>query len=345
MTSLAEVVSGLGWRQFHVAETEKYAHVTYFLNGGVEAAWPGEERLLVPSPRVATYDLEPQMSAAGVTDALVAAIESDRYDFIVANFANPDMVGHTGRVGRGRGGLRVPRWLPRTGRRCGAGRGRGVDAAGRRGALLAVTADHGNADVMRDANGDLVTAHSLNPVPFLLAGSPAAGLDACAMASWPMSRRRCSRSRASPPAPGMTGDLVMIAGGADILSARPTNLQESPVAVELILFIALVLVSVGLIAAILLQSRGAGLGATFGGESSVYRSRRGVEKRGCYQFTVVLAVLFVIVSLLRVHHLALVGGPAAAGPDARIRSSPCDRRDRHGPCRGGGIGRRARFRT
>ena len=96
VTGLAEIFSRLGWRQFHVAETEKYAHVTYFFNGGVEEAFPGEERVLVPSPKVATYDLQPEMSAAGVTDALVRAIESDAYDFIVANYANPDMVGHTG---------------------------------------------------------------------------------------------------------------------------------------------------------------------------------------------------------------------------------------------------------
>ncbi len=94
--SLAQAFAEAGWTQFHVAETEKYAHVTYFFNGGVETPYPGEERLLVPSPRVATYDLQPEMSAAGVTDALVDAIASDRYDFIVANFANPDMVGHTG---------------------------------------------------------------------------------------------------------------------------------------------------------------------------------------------------------------------------------------------------------
>ena len=94
--SLAQAFSEAGWRQLHVAETEKYAHVTYFFNGGVEAPFPGEERLLIPSPRVATYDLAPTMSAVGVTDALVEAIGSGRYDFIVANFANADMVGHTG---------------------------------------------------------------------------------------------------------------------------------------------------------------------------------------------------------------------------------------------------------
>ena len=131
VTSLAEVVSGLGWRQFHVAETEKYAHVTYFFNGGVEQAWPGEERMLVPSPKVATYDLQPEMSAAGVTDALVAAIGSGQYDLIVANFANPDMVGHTGVWDATVTRLHVPRRLPRPRRGRGAGRRRGLPGGGR----------------------------------------------------------------------------------------------------------------------------------------------------------------------------------------------------------------------
>lgn len=176
VTSLAEVFSGLGWHQFHVAETEKYAHVTYFFNGGVEAAWPGEDRRLVPSPRVATYDLQPEMSAAAVTDALVEAIASDRYDFIVANYANPDMVGHTGVWGAAvRACEVVDGCIDRVARAV-----LDVDAkrvrAGGRGALLAITADHGNADLMRDADGNPVTAHSLNPVPFLLAGAAARGI-------------------------------------------------------------------------------------------------------------------------------------------------------------------------
>src|SRR5206468_2966273 len=94
--SLAHAASDAGWRQLHVAETEKYAHVTYFFNGGREAPLPGEDRRLVPSPKVATYDLQPEMSAVGVTDVPVEAVASDAYDLIVANFANPDMVGHTG---------------------------------------------------------------------------------------------------------------------------------------------------------------------------------------------------------------------------------------------------------
>jgi 2,3-bisphosphoglycerate-independent phosphoglycerate mutase len=172
-TSLAEVASQAGWRQVHIAETEKYAHVTYFLNGGVETPWPGEDRVLIPSPKVATYDLQPEMSAAGVTDKIVEAVVSGTYDLVVANYANPDMVGHTGV------------W-DATIKACET-----VDACLERvaeavayvedadphgpGALLIVTADHGNADEMRDAEGRTVTAHSLDPVPILVAGRPAEG--------------------------------------------------------------------------------------------------------------------------------------------------------------------------
>ena len=166
--SLAHAASDAGWRQFHVAETEKYAHVTYFFNGGREAPLPGEDRRLVPSPKVATYDLKPAMSAPAVTGALVEAIASDDYDFIVANFANPDMVGHTGvwtatvsavETVDACLGLIVAA-LADVDRRHPGGAG----------SLLAITADHGNADRMRDEAGHPVTAHSLNPVPILLAG-------------------------------------------------------------------------------------------------------------------------------------------------------------------------------
>jgi 2,3-bisphosphoglycerate-independent phosphoglycerate mutase len=173
-TSLAQVFSDAGWTQFHVAETEKYAHVTYFFNGGVETPYPGEERLLVPSPKVATYDLQPEMSAAGVTDALVAAIDSGRFDFIVANFANPDMVGHTGVWDATVQALEtidgcLARIVSAVDR---------VDAAdpGAPGALLAITADHGNAEYTRDPAGNPITAHSLNPVPFVLIGRAADGV-------------------------------------------------------------------------------------------------------------------------------------------------------------------------
>jgi 2,3-bisphosphoglycerate-independent phosphoglycerate mutase len=172
--SLAQAFSEAGWRQFHVAETEKYAHVTYFFNGGVEAPYPGEERLLVPSPKVATYDLQPEMSAVGVTDALVEAIESGRFDFIVANFANPDMVGHTGVWDATLAALAtIDACLARI-----VAAIEGVDAGDPTapGALLAITADHGNADYLRDPDGNPVTAHSLNPVPLVIVGRAALGL-------------------------------------------------------------------------------------------------------------------------------------------------------------------------
>ena len=171
--SLAQAVSEAGWRQFHVAETEKYAHVTYFFNGGVEAPYPGEERLLIPSPRIATYDLQPEMSAVGVTDALVAAIGSGDYDFIVANFANPDMVGHTGVWDATIAALEtIDACLARIVAAIEAVAAADSTAPG---ALLAITADHGNADALRDATGNPVTAHSLNPVPFVLVGPAARG--------------------------------------------------------------------------------------------------------------------------------------------------------------------------
>jgi hypothetical protein len=171
--SLAHAASDAGWRQLHVAETEKYAHVTYFFNGGREAPLPGEDRLLVPSPKVATYDLQPAMSAPGVADKLVEAIGSNDYDLIVANFANADMVGHTGVWEATVEGLAT----------VDASLARIVDAVstvaadddGGPGALLVITADHGNADVMRDADGRPVTAHSLSPVPVLFVGRAAEG--------------------------------------------------------------------------------------------------------------------------------------------------------------------------
>jgi 2,3-bisphosphoglycerate-independent phosphoglycerate mutase len=167
--SLAQQFSELGWHQFHVAETEKYAHVTYFFNGGREAPFPGEDRLLVPSPKVATYDLDPAMSAHGVTDALVAAIESDRYDFIVANYANPDMVGHTGVWPATVTALEVIDAC--LGEVIGAAARVAAERPGSLGAAALITADHGNADQLRDPDGNPVTAHSLNPVPIVAIGS------------------------------------------------------------------------------------------------------------------------------------------------------------------------------
>jgi 2,3-bisphosphoglycerate-independent phosphoglycerate mutase len=172
--SLAQTFSEAGWRQFHVAETEKYAHVTYFFNGGVETPWPNEDRVLIPSPKVATYDLVPRMSAPGVADAVVDAIDSGRYDFIVANFANPDMVGHTGVWDATLEALAAVDTA--LGRIVAAIEAVDANDPAAPGALLAITADHGNADVMRDADGRPVTAHSLNPVPFVLVGRAARGV-------------------------------------------------------------------------------------------------------------------------------------------------------------------------
>ena len=163
--SLAGAVSAAGWTQYHVAETEKYAHVTYFFNGGREEPWPGEDRKLIPSLKVATYDLQPSMAAEGVCDALVAAISGGKYDLIVANFANPDMVGHTG----------VWDATVSACETVDAALGRVADAIlavdaddpAAPGAVLLITADHGNADEMKDAAGNPITKHSLNPVPLL----------------------------------------------------------------------------------------------------------------------------------------------------------------------------------
>ena len=159
---LAAVVADAGWRQFHTAETEKYAHVTYFLNGGREAPFPGEERLLVPSPRVATYDLKPEMSAQPVTDALLDRLAGGDDRLLVVNFANPDMVGHTGVFPATVRAVEVVDAM--LGRIAGP-------VLSRRG-ILAITADHGNAELKVDrATGAPLTAHTTSPVPLILAGT------------------------------------------------------------------------------------------------------------------------------------------------------------------------------
>jgi 2,3-bisphosphoglycerate-independent phosphoglycerate mutase len=161
---LGEVVARAGLTQYRVAETEKYPHVTYFFNGGAETVFAGEERCLVPSPRVATYDEKPEMSAQAVTDALVQAIESDRFDLIVVNYANGDMVGHTGDMDAAMRAVEtVDSCL-----------GRVVAAVERAGGAMFVTADHGNADMMRDPEtGAPHTAHTTFPVPAVVVGAPA----------------------------------------------------------------------------------------------------------------------------------------------------------------------------
>ena len=156
---VADAVSKSGRTMFRTAETEKYAHVTYFFNGGVEPPFPGEERLLVPSQKVATYDLAPEMSAYGVTDVLCGAIERREHDFILCNYANGDMVGHTGSIPATITAVEtVDRCLAR------------VIAAGERaGARLLITADHGNCEMMIDpATGGPHTAHTTSPVPLLV---------------------------------------------------------------------------------------------------------------------------------------------------------------------------------
>jgi len=159
-----EYLSAQGLHQLRIAETEKYAHVTYFFNGGVETPYAGEDRILVPSPKVATYDLRPEMSAREVTDKLVAAIKTRRYDAIVCNYANGDMVGHTGNLAAATRAIEVLDECI----------GRVVDAMRGIGGEVLITADHGNAETMRDAVSQQPhTAHTLNLVPLLYVGRKA----------------------------------------------------------------------------------------------------------------------------------------------------------------------------
>jgi 2,3-bisphosphoglycerate-independent phosphoglycerate mutase len=159
---LADVLAGVGLRQLHIAETEKYAHVTFFFNGGAEAMKAGEERVLVPSPKVATYDLQPEMSAPGVTARLVEAIGQGRADFYVVNYANCDMVGHTGILEAAVAAVEA----------VDAGVGAVVAAIREKGGSAIITADHGNAEQMSDpSTGGAFTAHTLNPVPFICVSS------------------------------------------------------------------------------------------------------------------------------------------------------------------------------
>lgn len=153
--TLGEYLSSLGKKQLHIAETEKYAHVTFFFNGGRETPFDGEDRILVPSPKVATYDLKPEMSAFEVKDKLVEAIDSEKYDFIVVNYANGDMVGHTG----------VYEAIVKAVKTIDACVEGTVEAAKKHGYEVIIIADHGNADHALNEDGTPNTAHSLNPVP------------------------------------------------------------------------------------------------------------------------------------------------------------------------------------
>ena len=158
---LGEYLSSMGMTQLRIAETEKYAHVTFFFNGGVEKQYPGEDRVLVPSPKVATYDLQPEMSAFEVCDKCVERIESGAYDVIILNFANCDMVGHTGV-------LEAAVKAVETVDTC---VGKVVEATLKMGGIAMITADHGNAEDMKQEDGSPMTAHTTNPVPFILCGA------------------------------------------------------------------------------------------------------------------------------------------------------------------------------
>ncbi len=155
---LGEVIANQGLRQFRTAETEKYPHVTYFFNGGLELPFEGEDREMVQSPMVATYDRAPEMSAEAVTDTVCNAVNQGIYSLIIVNYANPDMVGHTGNLDAAVTAIAtVDRCL-----------GRVVETVNQAGGTLLITADHGNAEYMQDADGNPWTAHTTNPVPFIL---------------------------------------------------------------------------------------------------------------------------------------------------------------------------------
>jgi len=159
--TFAEYISRLGYKQLRIAETEKYAHVTFFFNGGVETVYEGEDRVLIPSPKVATYDLKPEMSAYEVADEVVKRIDSQKYDVIILNFANPDMVGHTGIFEAAKSAIEaVDKCL-----------GRVVGAIEKQGGIALITADHGNAEQMIDyETGGPFTAHTTNDVPLICVG-------------------------------------------------------------------------------------------------------------------------------------------------------------------------------
>ncbi len=206
---VAQVISDAGLRQLHVAETEKYAHVTFFFNGGREREYPGEDRLLVPSPRdVATYDLKPEMSALAIRDGILQALAEDTYDFIIVNFANADMVGHTGVLPATIAAVET----------VDACLGVIVPAVLERGGVALITADHGNAEQLIDPlTGGPHTAHTTNPVPCLLIADAASGFDGV--------RLRAGRlADVAPtllellgltPASAMTGRSLIVRGGND----------------------------------------------------------------------------------------------------------------------------------
>ena len=160
--TMGEYISKNGLTQLRIAETQKYAHVTFFYNGGEEKTFPGEDRILIKSPDVETFDLKPEMSAYEVTDAVVKAIEEDKYNMIILNYANCDMVGHTG----------IEEAATKAVEAVDACVGRTVDAILKAGGAALITADHGNAEKMKEPDGAPFTAHTTNPVPLIVAGYP-----------------------------------------------------------------------------------------------------------------------------------------------------------------------------
>lgn len=165
---LGEIISNKGMKQLRIAETEKYAHVTFFFNGGVEEMYEGEDRILIPSPKVSTYDKQPEMSAPEITDKLVETINSNKYDFTVVNFANTDMVGHTGSM---EAAVKAVETVD-------TAIGRLKDAIIRNDGVMLITADHGNAELMKDEENNIPhTAHTTNPVPLMLIFEEGSGIN------------------------------------------------------------------------------------------------------------------------------------------------------------------------
>lgn len=221
---LGEVVANAGLRQLRTAETEKYAHVTYFFNGGIEEPFAGEDRALVPSPQVPTYDRTPAMSADAVTDGAIAAIEKGIYSLIVINYANPDMVGHTGNMEAAVEAVEV---VDRN-------IGRLLEHIVKAGGTTLITADHGNAELMRDEQGNPWTAHTSNPVPFILVEGekrkiPGHGTEVALRTDGTLADLAPTilEILQVPQPPEMTGRSLIVPSGVDIRSNR------SPVRVSL----------------------------------------------------------------------------------------------------------------
>jgi 2,3-bisphosphoglycerate-independent phosphoglycerate mutase len=208
---LGRLVADAGRTQLRMAETEKYPHVTYFLNGGEEEPYRGEDRIMVPSPKVATYDLKPEMSAPQLTDKAVEAIGSGRYDLIVLNYANPDMVGHTGSLPAAVKAVEA----------VDTGLGRIAEAIATAGGALLVTADHGNCEMMRDpVTGGPHTAHTTNPVPVLLSGGGNMSLTAGRLADVAPTLLELMEL---PPPVEMTGRSLLRPRASDQTSLRPST--------------------------------------------------------------------------------------------------------------------------